>query len=85
MTNRQTCKYESLLSLQNDAANNRFWRSVAANISRNRGSATTQNTGKAPICRCHRANVLTAVLVKEVMAVTTILEVTEVNVLVAIN
>ena len=50
MTNWQTRKYESLLTLQNcDAKNYSLWRSTAVNIPRNSSSATTQNRGKAPM------------------------------------
>jgi hypothetical protein len=47
MTNWQACKYDSLLTLQNDVAKNSFWRSTAVNIPRNSSSATTQIKGKA--------------------------------------
>ena len=49
MTNLQASKYESLLTLQNDAAKNSLWHSAAVNIPRNSSSATTQNQGKAPM------------------------------------
>ena len=49
MTNWQADKYDSLLTLQNDAAKNSLWRSNAVNIPRNCSSATTQNKGKAPM------------------------------------
>ena len=38
-----------MLTLQNDAAKNNLWRSTAVHIPRNSSSATTQNTGKAPM------------------------------------
>jgi len=47
MTNWQTGKYDSLLTLQNGAAKNSVWCSTAVNIPRNSSSATTQNKGKA--------------------------------------
>jgi len=47
MTNWQIDKYDSLLTLQNDAAKSSLWRSTAVNIPRNSCSATTQNKGKA--------------------------------------
>jgi len=47
MTNSQASKYDSLLTLQNDAAKNSLWRSAAVNIPRNSSSATTQNRDKA--------------------------------------
>jgi hypothetical protein len=49
MTNWQECKYDFLLTLQNDAAKNTLWRSAVENILRNISSATTQNMGKAPM------------------------------------
>jgi len=49
MTSWQASKYGSLLTLQNDAAKNRFWRSAAVNIPRNSSSATIQDKGKAPM------------------------------------
>jgi hypothetical protein len=45
MTNWEACKYESLLTLQNDAAKNSLWRSTALNIPRNSSFITTQNNG----------------------------------------
>ena len=49
MTNWQAIKYDSLLTLHNDAAKNSLCRSTAVNISRNSSTATTQNKGKAPM------------------------------------
>jgi hypothetical protein len=49
MTKWQACKYDFLLTLQNDAAKNSLWCSTAVNIQRNNSSATTQNRGKAPM------------------------------------
>ena len=49
MTNWRACKYDSLLTLQNDAAKNILCRSAAVNIPRNSSSATTQNRGKIPM------------------------------------
>ena len=58
MTNWQACKYESLLTLHNDAAKNSLWRSTAVNIPRNSSFATTKIGGKAlmpmrPYTRSH--------------------------------
>ena len=48
-TNWQACKYDSLITLQNDASKNSLWRSAAVNIPRNGSSATTQNMCKAHV------------------------------------
>jgi hypothetical protein len=84
ITNWHACKYDSLLTLQNDAAKNSLWHSATVNIPRNSNSATTQTRGRH-LCQCHRTNVLAAVLVKAIIAVITILEVNEVKVLLAVN
>ena len=49
MTYWQACKYDSLLTLQNDVAKKSLWHSDAVNIPRNSSSATTQNRGRAPM------------------------------------
>ena len=49
ITNWLANKYDSLLTLHNDAAKNSLWLSAAVNITRNSSSATTQNRGKAPM------------------------------------
>jgi len=49
MTNWHACKYDFLLTLQNDDAKNSLLRSFAINILRNSSSATTQNKVKAPM------------------------------------
>jgi hypothetical protein len=76
MTNWQTYKYESLLTLHNDVAKNSVWCSAAVNIQKKKIPLLLK-TRVRHLCRCHRTNVLTAELVEAVMAVTTILEVTE--------
>ena len=45
VTDWKSCKYASLIALQNDAANNSLWRSAAVNITRSGNSGITQNTG----------------------------------------
>ena len=61
MTNCQASKYDSLLTLQNDATKNSSWRLTAVNIPRNSSSATTQNKDKAPMpmppCKCSHGNI----------------------------
>jgi hypothetical protein len=47
MTSWQTCKYESLIVLHNDATKNSLWRSASLNIPRNSSFATTKNRGKS--------------------------------------
>jgi hypothetical protein len=49
MTNWQAGKYDSLISLQNDAAKNSLWRSTGVNSPRTGLLARTQNKGKAPM------------------------------------
>ena len=41
ITNREACKHDSLIALQNDAAKNSLWRSAAVNTQRNICSVTT--------------------------------------------
>jgi hypothetical protein len=49
MTNWQASKHTSYIALQNDAAKNILWRSIAVNIPRSGNSGTTHNKGKAPM------------------------------------
>jgi hypothetical protein len=49
MTNWQAGKYDSLISLQNDAAKNSLWRSARVNTPRSGTLANTQNKGKGPM------------------------------------
>jgi len=84
MTNWEACKYESLLTLQNDAAKNSLWRSTALNIPRNSSSITTQNKGQTPMpmppyIRSHGN------IGETLMAIITVLEVTEVKMLLLVN
>jgi hypothetical protein len=49
MPNWQACKYDSLIVLHNDVANNSLWCSAAVNTPRNGSCTTTHNKGEVPM------------------------------------
>ena len=86
MTNSQAGKCDSLLTLHDDAIKNSLWRlATTVKVQKKIVVPLLLRTWVRHPCRCHRTNVLTAVLVKAIIAFITVLDVTEVKVILAVN